>query len=151
MIDLAGLVVVLEEDAATLDDVARFSVHAVFDEDVSRPPRDVGREMERATGLQDAPDLRERDGVLAEADVLEDGDADAVVEGLVRERQRGRILDLELESGIDRSPGGDLRFEEVDAHPLPLPSACSSDGRSLGLETSRHLPENRASAIRPSS
>ena len=114
-----GYIVVLEEHAATLDDWTCLAVTEVLDEDVVRLGGDIGREMEGAAGLENAPHLRERDGILADADVLDDGHADAIVEGLVGKRERGCILDIELEVGVDRPPRGDLGFEQVDADPAP--------------------------------
>src|SRR5262245_7025533 len=87
--------------------------------------------MERASGLQNAPDLCECVRILAAADVFDDGDTDAMVERLVRERERRRVLDAQLELGIDRPPRLDPVRKAVDTEPASSALCSQERGQEL--------------------
>jgi hypothetical protein len=118
LIDLCRAVIVLEERALAFDRRAGFSVGCIRAVDVPGNRCDIGREMKRPAGPEHAPELGQRGSVLSDADVLEDRDADAGVEARVRVRQRGRVLNVELEPRVDGSPRVDLLGEEIHAKPL---------------------------------
>ncbi len=122
----------LEEDRPVGGRRARLAVDLAVEGHLPGGRRHVGREAHQPPGAQHAPHLRHGLRVAVAGDVLDHRDAQAAVERVVGERQGARVLDAQVEVGVDAPPGLDLLREEVDAHPLPAPLAAQQAREELG-------------------
>ena len=149
-LDLVDAVVVLEEEALALDRQARVAVALVGDEDVLRlrPRRPSSREGRRQVSARaTSPREPQRPGPSPRCSRTEM----QMQWSKVSSAKRSAVAS----STSSSSDGSTMRQETISSSKRsmptqrPLPSDWRSDGSSLGLETSRHAPQNGSSATLP--